>query len=607
MDYTLSDAYVTHPSTGRRMHQDTSPVTTMVSSDDMNMVIWSLMEVLQSSGVSGAAFDPATPATYQKLLGALNIGYSKCVDSVAALRSMSTSATTSVQVRGYYTPGDGGGGVYRLDATDAASIDNGGTVIVGVGGARWKLVVGERVSVKQFGAKGDGVANDRTAIQAAIDAFPKIFIPEGDYILSGFLTLRSSDITGAGKRKARLRPSGNFPTFVNDQSVNIIYRVASLAIIYSDTVPTSTAVDAQKLAFKIDGASTWPEFSGIHDVEVRGAWWAYEDSTGTYQGRIKDLFAWNCRGGVNKYGGGTTLLFESVFVQGGKYGIHVQNCLSPSFINCATDQLTVPVNEAANLISGCRSVTINGWDAESNVIGGQGVALFSFVQSTVKFSGFTGHLNQMSGAAGEFNSLVLISGGFVEVHGFDPAFDGSSWTYSGAGGPAVIAATSGALVDICTSRLAVPTGGTPSGAWAISANGAGTRVNYRLTSITGSILGAVRADTDSGTFTPAVAGLTVTGSPIYSGTWTRSGDLASVVITINPNGGSTASTAGTTVFTGLPFEPADAATAFSVASNGLAALGAGYLRNISGGAAYAPPWSSSTATIAFALQYRIKT
>jgi hypothetical protein len=67
MDFTTSDANITHVATGQRMHQDTAPVTTAVTAKDMNQVIWSLMKLLQDAGISAAAFDPANPATYNRV------------------------------------------------------------------------------------------------------------------------------------------------------------------------------------------------------------------------------------------------------------------------------------------------------------------------------------------------------------------------------------------------------------------------------------------------------------------------------------------------------------------------------------------------------------
>lgn len=79
MNYTQSDANVVHAGTGHRMHQDAAPVTTAVSAADMNQVIWSLMKVVETAGLSGIDFDPATPATYSRFLTALQTLFSSTV------------------------------------------------------------------------------------------------------------------------------------------------------------------------------------------------------------------------------------------------------------------------------------------------------------------------------------------------------------------------------------------------------------------------------------------------------------------------------------------------------------------------------------------------
>ena len=71
MDYTQSDSFSTHAGTGHRLHDDDKAIPTVVSADDMNMVIWSLMEVINAAGIAPAQFDAAVPSTYTKLLAAL--------------------------------------------------------------------------------------------------------------------------------------------------------------------------------------------------------------------------------------------------------------------------------------------------------------------------------------------------------------------------------------------------------------------------------------------------------------------------------------------------------------------------------------------------------
>lgn len=112
------------------------------------------------------------------------------ITSINSLRLIDKTEVQYVEVVGYYTAGDGGGGFYWYDSTDTISADNGGTIIVATDGGRWKLINTGVVSVKQFGAKSDGITNSRLEIKAALNALDSagggtITFPEGDYLISG--------------------------------------------------------------------------------------------------------------------------------------------------------------------------------------------------------------------------------------------------------------------------------------------------------------------------------------------------------------------------------------------------------------------------------------
>ena len=96
------------------------------------------------------------------------------VTNIAALKLVDPTVYTKVRTLGYAIAGDSGAGVYYFDSADTTSADNGGTVIIGVASSRWKLVHNGTVTINQFGAKGDNIVDDTSAIQAAINSGVKV-------------------------------------------------------------------------------------------------------------------------------------------------------------------------------------------------------------------------------------------------------------------------------------------------------------------------------------------------------------------------------------------------------------------------------------------------
>lgn len=137
----------------------------------------------QASGPSTAAQDPTLTADYW--FGPSDIRRpSMTADSVADLRSKFAGAPDKalVETLGYYTPGDGGSGRYRKDASDTTSLDNGGTIIVANDGARWKLVHSGVVSAMQFGATPSPGTDVSSFVQAAVNSGVKtITFDRGTY------------------------------------------------------------------------------------------------------------------------------------------------------------------------------------------------------------------------------------------------------------------------------------------------------------------------------------------------------------------------------------------------------------------------------------------
>lgn len=131
----------------------------------------------------------------------------KSLQDYAALRAYTGRAS-----RFYITglPGTakpaGIAGVFQYDPTDTTSSDNGGTIIVGADGRRWKRDFTGAVNVCWFGANGDWNGIDGTenapAFQAAINfllskktvspiGVGTIYAPKGDYLVNGTLLANS--------------------------------------------------------------------------------------------------------------------------------------------------------------------------------------------------------------------------------------------------------------------------------------------------------------------------------------------------------------------------------------------------------------------------------
>ncbi|MBD1847596.1 hypothetical protein H6F89_30190 [Cyanobacteria bacterium FACHB-63] len=129
-------------------------------------------------------------------LGALGVSLApatvRSVNTVADLRLVHGSQGDQVSTSGYYAPNDGGGGIFAWDA-QSIDADDAGTIIKptqdSTGG--WvRILPIDGLSVKYFGAKGDGRTDDTAAIQATINhalrnKIANVFMPSGVYSTSG--------------------------------------------------------------------------------------------------------------------------------------------------------------------------------------------------------------------------------------------------------------------------------------------------------------------------------------------------------------------------------------------------------------------------------------
>jgi hypothetical protein len=120
----------------------------------------------------------------------------------------------------------------------------------------------QTVSVKDYGAAGDGIADDTAKIAAAMVAGLCVYFPPGTYKITAPLVLRSNQtLFGAGMGASSLVASGNFTTVVSAPALISLWRLRDLAI---DTSGTTT----KALNVALDSATT--QFAIVSRVKFTG-------------------------------------------------------------------------------------------------------------------------------------------------------------------------------------------------------------------------------------------------------------------------------------------------------------------------------------------------
>ena len=121
------------------------------------------------------------------------------VENIEGLKTLSTG---TINVLGYYTKGDGGGGLFYWDSVSTEA-DNSGTIIqaTGVTTGRWKRVISGNLNIKWFGAKGDNIQDDTDYINKALSLGGGISFPKSTYKITNSLNYtgtKSIFIDGGG-------------------------------------------------------------------------------------------------------------------------------------------------------------------------------------------------------------------------------------------------------------------------------------------------------------------------------------------------------------------------------------------------------------------------
>lgn len=180
-------------------------------------------------------------------------------NTVAALKAVPVTDLLNGQqchVASYSTVGDAGGGKWVYVAGSSATETVGTIVAPNSGTGRWFRVFDGVVNAKWFGAKGDGVTDDTSAINAAITFVSAtqnggvVFLPAGTYLAVGIAMKANVTLQGEGRKPYLQYPNATYATTIRQKNTG--GHVITLAAAYPTRTPN---IGIENLAIRGNGAS----------------------------------------------------------------------------------------------------------------------------------------------------------------------------------------------------------------------------------------------------------------------------------------------------------------------------------------------------------------
>lgn len=269
-----------------------TPSQIFVNSDDYSITVRDKNGAIifnnpAANGIPGLTGDLSNPTDPNK--GAALIGRGdQMVINIVDLQALSKNSPSKfASTQGYYVAGDGGHGSYWCDVSDTTSAHNGGSIIVASDGGRWKLLGDRPHNVRQWGAKGDGVTDDTTRIQALVNSLQvtggDIYFPTGIYIVgnSGLTwTVQTLSLTGY-----RIGMHGDGPSLSVLRSSGLSFDTNAVVKIIADYATAMNSlvfgVEFANMTFEAQGSigsafrHTAQAYGKFDNIDFKGGRWAY--------------------------------------------------------------------------------------------------------------------------------------------------------------------------------------------------------------------------------------------------------------------------------------------------------------------------------------------
>jgi len=209
--YTLANAttvsFNTAPANGAaiRIYRDTDDSTlaatfypgSAIRSQDLNDNFTQNLYVTQEVNNNAVVTDGSNP-----MIGDLDVGLNKIVNVGSPTDSLDATNKSYVD---------------SVATNSSPSFTQNGT---GATSRTWDSKLKDVVSIKDFGAVGDGITNDRAAIQAALNTGKNIYIPDGIYLFNSSINYTAGGQTIYGSGNNSVLKSGAGSVYINTNGKN---------------------------------------------------------------------------------------------------------------------------------------------------------------------------------------------------------------------------------------------------------------------------------------------------------------------------------------------------------------------------------------------------
>ena len=160
------------------------------------------------------------------MVGSLTASYNHYKNTTITYRNVSTMCHDRTlmpgmvaHTLGYHNAGDGGGANYMIRVMKREdSNDEGGRIHSLINGTVAEMLFDSIADVKKFGAYGDGLHDDTSAVKRALRSLPlggTLFFPSGTYVITSTINIEA---------KGSIRVKGNAKGLEYDKGSQIVYQ-----------------------------------------------------------------------------------------------------------------------------------------------------------------------------------------------------------------------------------------------------------------------------------------------------------------------------------------------------------------------------------------------